>query len=397
MRFVRFVQLLAPFAGRVAGSEAERYCQETLAGICSRAGAIAQVQGFVCDAPPAWFLAAHGVALMVVLLLGLFQPVAAALAATLLALSLWAEGEGGSPLRTLVPRRISSNMVARFARAEPRWFAVVVAHADVARAAPWPFRFPAAVSGPVRRGRFFGYFVPLSLAIVEALLMLGWALGLSTPTPVLILLVALALFLLYAQVWHHGRPAGGALDNGSGLAVLAALAERWGEEGHEDIELWLCASGAREIGSQGVRALLRRYAHRLPPDRTVVLDLDDVGVGSLAVVSGLRRFRRSPFDPDMLAWARNTAGLPAVPELWCFGSSDASEAVDCGYSAITLTALEGGDHPPAKHRVGDRSESLDSRTMRAAFEASWSLLTALPGLGTRLPWRPAPGPARRVS
>ena len=100
----------------------------------------------------------------------------------------------------------------------------------------------------------------------------------------------IATLLLLVDVWLSPTVPG-AGDNASGVALALALAERLGGAlDHFSVNVVL--TGAQESGADGMRAYLRRHRGDLPRDRTVVLNLDEVGAGTVRYTR--REGRSSP-------------------------------------------------------------------------------------------------------
>ena len=89
----------------------------------------------------------------------------------------------------------------------------------------------------------------------------------------------LATLLLLLDIWLSPTVPG-AGDNASGVALALALAERLGEA-LEHFGVNVVLTGAQESGADGMRAFLRRHRGDLPRDRTVILNLDEVGAGTV--------------------------------------------------------------------------------------------------------------------
>ncbi|MBI2267453.1 MAG: M28 family peptidase, partial [Armatimonadetes bacterium] len=105
----------------------------------------------------------------------------------------------------------------------------------------------------------------------ESLTALGWA-----------TLLAAALLVFGALLFDEGNRSPGAMDNGTGVAVLLGLARRLAQNPPSS-NVWLVATGAEEEGLQGSIHFARKYASGLPRERTLVLNLDMVG-GSGAIL-----------------------------------------------------------------------------------------------------------------
>ena len=204
---MEFIEAQRDFSGRVAGSEAERMCQNALAGRMDRLGMEAVVEGAVCPPQLPHILFLHAVFFLGALLLSLFRPLSGAAVSALTLLSFWGELRGRPRvLRRLLLKRITGNMVARFRNREASGKVVLVAHADVASASrlflPWARRFTIHHKNPIRT-MHPGTLVLVAGAVQSVGALEQW----SRPD---ISLFALTAFLGAAVV--HGLRAGLALE-----------------------------------------------------------------------------------------------------------------------------------------------------------------------------------------
>jgi hypothetical protein len=106
----------------------------------------------------------------------------------------------------------------------------------------------------------------------------------SALMPTLTVLAIAAFALLAAN--RTGNRSPGALDNGSGLAVLAELARSWRPDPDHPAEVHWVATGAEELGLDGSRAFLARHEWWWRDKPTLLINLDSVGSGSVLRLSG---------------------------------------------------------------------------------------------------------------
>ena len=411
---IELVRALGSFSGRVAGSEAERQVQELLAGRLGTLGFDAVVEGAVCPPRTPFVLALHaGVALLSVGLV-FVRPVLAAVLAAFAGLSFWGELRGGPfLLQRVLLKRISGNLVARlrpsggrpsrsdFDQREPPKI-VLVAHADVASSSalflPWVRRFwdeteapdvsaggPIPSDRPVRRGRRLRLHpgsIVLVTSVVQTATALGWAAGLRGSLPLAVLGSCLLVHLGLAIValdWWRSPPVEGAVDNGSGLAVLLGVARAIAAEPLQNAELWVVATGDREPDADGMGAVLFQFGALLDPRNTFFINVDDVGQGNLYVGTSEGRWDRLPYQPFMTGLAERVAragdfGPVGLVEL--MGTTDAGPPTEAGFSAVTVTALVAGRPPPVLHTADDTFAALDWRTVRSALRYVTALVRA---------------------
>lgn len=407
---VAFVRAVSRLSGRVAGSVGERQAQELMAGRLHRLGFEAVVEGAVCPPPPPGVLALHAAFGLLGLLLTYFSPPSAALVGAIVAFSFWGELRGAPLiLQRLLLRRVSGNMVARLDRPGPRPERsdtdrrsipkiLLIAHADVARAStlfqPWFRRLwdepeGAAPSRPGSRPsrrqrlRLHPGSIVLLAASAQAVTAVGVSLGLRGALVATVLgaagIVHLGLGLL-ALDWWRSPPVEGAIDNGSGMAVLVGVAEEVAQEPLTHAELWVVATGDREPDAGGMEAFLFQFGTLLDPAKTALVNVDDVGLGALHIGISEGRWDRLPYKPFVTGLAERLArtgryGEVKTTEL--VGRTDAGPATEAGFSAVTLTCLVDGSSPQQMHTARDRFEALDPATLAHAQAFAVELVRTL--------------------
>ena len=171
------------------------------------------------------------------------------------------------------------------------------------------------------------------------------------PTAALIVAIALLLDIALANT------RGGENDNASGVALTLRLAERFGAGALEHFDLHVLFSGAQKAGTAGMRAFLKQHKPELGRERTVILNLDEVGAGTvrytrregplLATRTHLQLVKlcdEIAEDDDADHKARGLVDRVA---------SDAYAARSAGLPAITITCRSHLDH--AQPRVDEEA------------------------------------------
>lgn len=145
----------------------------------------------------------------------------------------------------------------------------------------------------------------------------------------------------------------GADDNGSGVAVVLALANQLKQASPTGWEVAVAFWGAEEVGLTGSYSFVDNHKQHLDPTRTVVINVDTVGRGdSLMAVAGQGAFFRKVVDESLLRqWeaACKEMGVRTIRE-WLTpltGSSDHaawlnakfSKALSIGRGGLTPIAL----------------------------------------------------------
>jgi hypothetical protein len=399
------VAKITRFKGRIAGSEAERTSQAMLAGRLHDLGMDAVVSGCVAPPPLPMILALHAGVFLFAALIALPAPSLSVLLTAIALLSFWGELRNRPRiLQRLLLKRITGNMVARQRNRNARAQIILVAHADVATSSvlflPWVKRFTLHREAH-GKGLHPGSIVLLAgvvQAISAVLLWDGGRLGVWPLVAIGAACLAHGGLLVLAVDWWRSPAVEGAIDNGSGMAVTLAASESLTDEPLEHCELWVVATGAREPEAEGMQGFVRQFGHLLEPDRTFVINIDDVGQGTLHVVVAEGRWERLSYRPTLPALAEQVAAderFGGVTQVEVVGTTDAGPATRAGYRAVTLTSLVDGMRPEILHTHQDTLDAIDPATLAEALDFTMALCRSVDTyVGERLEPRP---PRRSVT
>lgn len=230
---------------------------------------------------------------------------------------------------------------------QPRQLLLVCAHYDTAPAMPaWRLRlrrWDDAVTGLA----FLGVLGLATFCLIYGALWAsdrylgwggGWAIGVLTFWRGLGMWLVAALGLpmmglmavsVATAASEPAQPVNpGADDNGSGVAVVLALAHHLKQAPPPGWEVAIAFWGAEEVGLTGSYSFVNEYQAHLDPARTVIINVDTVGRGdSLMAVAGQGVFFRHAVDESLVRqWelACEKAGARTIRE-WLTpltGSSD---------------------------------------------------------------------------
>ena len=280
------IEALTELGPRAPGSDAERRAATHLAERLK--GQQREVEIEAIEAWPAWpqALAVLAAASVVASVLSVSIPVAgAALALAAAFLTFLEAGLLVPAVRRLFGRRASQNVVSWGDR-DKAGALVLVAHYDAGRrglALGQGARSRLAALGSLVR-RPIGTLEPLfwaQLAVLACCLLRlaglsGVLLTVFQFVPTVALLVAVAL-LIDAAI---SPTASGHNDNASGASLAVQLAERYGAKlEHFDVHVLL--TGSQKALGAGMRGFLKRHKRDPGPERTVFLNLDEVGSGTV--------------------------------------------------------------------------------------------------------------------
>jgi Zn-dependent M28 family amino/carboxypeptidase len=154
----------------------------------------------------------------------------------------------------------------------------------------------------------------------------------------------------------------GAADNASGAVVAVRLAERLGGA-LESFGVHVLLTGAQESGgADGMRAFLRRHRRELPRDRTVFLNVDEVGAGTARYARREGPLLAARSHVQLAQLCREAGAKPIAVR----SAGDAFAARYAGYPAITVTCRDDHGRSPRHHRRSDLPEHVEPEAMAAA-------------------------------
>jgi hypothetical protein len=358
--FAEAEALVDGFGARAPGSDAERRAARHLVGRLRALGRDAELESF--SAWPAWQLAyaIHAALAIVGSALSVDLPVVgAALALAAVLLTLLDVSGTLVTTRRLLGRHASQNVISWGDREAPGGL-LLVAHMDSGRGGlvrrdAWRRRLTAI--GPLTP--FFG---SLLLVFVCCLVRLAgvdetWLSVVQfIPTVALILAFPLLLDMAISAV----QP--GENDNASGVALALRLAER------ADPELFgvhVLLTGSQKALAQGMRSFVRAHRDELDRERTVVLNLDEVGDGSPHYTRSEGAFPPLRCHPQLVRLcAENASARPFANRV----PSDGYAARSAGIAAITISCRDDD---------GSTSRRLDEEALNAAEAFCLELIARL--------------------
>jgi hypothetical protein len=347
--------------GRPApGSDAERraaaYLKQRLEGLGRR------VDVEPVDVWPAWPLAYAILAAAAVVGSVLSVSVPALGAGLALAAALLTFLDAGvllPTLRRLLGRRASQNVVSWGDRDKPGLL-LLVAHYDAGRggiALGQKAESRRAAFGNLVR-RTIGPLEPLLWAEVAVLVccvlrlatLSGFVLTVVQFIPTVLLIVAVALLLDIALAPTKA----GENDNATGAALALRLAERFGGGKLEHFDVHVLLTGGQKAIAAGSRSFVKRHKRDLGRERTVILNLDAVGSGTVRYTSREGPFVAIKSHPQLVQLCQaiaeddedeNASGARPIVNR---SPSDGYAARSAGLAAITISCRGRLDYIPAR-------------------------------------------------
>ncbi|MEA2430607.1 MAG: hypothetical protein QOI19_1080 [Thermoleophilaceae bacterium] len=357
------IQALAAFETRQPGTDGERRAAGHLKRRLDELGREARVEPTLIW--PRWHLTHLIHALLAIA--GSAVSVGNALIGTILvaiaALSTVGDLTGRLPLvRRVTGRRASQNVVSTESSARAGTL-ILTAHYDTGRGGA---AFGRVLKYPVGPARAFLWSIVLLLVTTAARLA-----GLDNTVLAIVQFVptaALIVSLPYLADIALSGPVPGANDNASGVATVLRLAERYGGD-LDHLDVWVLFPGAQEAGALGTRAWLKQHRHGLDPLTTIVLNVDEVGTGTVRFATkegpllALRQHRRLVGLCRQLMQEDEDDRRYLAEPTTARRPTDAYAARARGIPAITISCAPAPHH----HRPTDTPEHVEPQALERAF------------------------------
>jgi hypothetical protein len=270
--------------------------------------------------------------------------------------------------RRLTGRRGSQNVISREEGDRPGTL-VLVAHYDAARSG---FAFGALASLGRRVGPFRPLLIALALVLVTAVLRAGGVNSIAVDVVQFAATVALILALpLLVDIGLSGVVPG-ANDNASGVATVLRLADRYGDD-LEHFDVWVLLTGGEEALGEGMREWLRRHRRQLDTTRTVFLNVDTVGRGTVRYARREGPLAGGRLHPQLRALCDQIAeedadeGRYGARPVVIRATNDAVMARRTRFPAVTITCRDEHDNAPDLHRHTDTPDRIEDAALDRAF------------------------------
>jgi hypothetical protein len=345
---------------RAPGSDAERRAAAHLKRRLEAQGRHAELESI--EVWPGWPLAYAILAALAVLgsVLSVSVPaLGAGLALVAVLLTFLDAGVLLPTLRRLLGRRASQNVVSWGDRDRPG-ILLLVAHYDAGRGGialgQKAEERRAAIGKLIRRpiGPLEPFFWAQLAVLVCCVLRLAGLSGLLLTVlqfiPTVLLIVAVALLLDIALAPTRG----GENDNATGVALALRLAERFGGGKLDHFDVHVLLSGGQKAVAAGSRAFLKRHKRELGRERTVILNVDAVGSGTVRYTSREGPLVAIKSHPQLVQLCQaiaeddedeNAFGARAIVNR---SASDGYAARSAGLPAITISCRGRLDYVPAR-------------------------------------------------
>jgi len=289
------------------------------------------------------------------------------------------------PLRRLLPKRETYNVVAELGDPEADQTVVLVAHHDSAHAG---FIFhPGGPALLAKTGLFKRLQTsPMLMAPVIGGPVLAALAGLTGNRRIGALAAALSAGSTAAMVDIGLRDVvPGANDNGSAVVGLLDLARRFRERPPEGVRVILLSVGSEESFSEGMKAFGERHFADLPTDRTFFINLESTGSPFLTVLRGEGFLKMFDYPAEALKLADETAaelGIGLYPNLRIRNGTDGLEPLAAGYNVVSICSCTEDRQPANYHWPNDIAANVDFGTVAEAVDLAEAMSRKLGRAGS---------------
>ena len=373
------IEGLVAFEGRWPGTDAERRAARHLEQRLQSLGREAEVEPASVHPNYPITHAIHALLGIVGSVLSVTQPIVGVALVLLATASAFGDLSGTFYLvRRLTGRRASQNVTSTEDGDKP---AVVVlsAHYDAARTGAVFGRRAverrATFGRLIRRGLgpFEPFFWSLVVILVCTLLRLIGFEGTAftvvqfIPTVVLIASIPLLIDIALSDVVP------GANDNASGVATVLRLAERYGGR-LQHFDVWVVLPGAEEGLLLGMREWMRMHKRELDSERTVFVNVDIAGSGTVRWIEKEGLVGAMRYHPTLVEMCEQIGdGRGMVSR----NATDALIARAAGFPAITITSRNALDYAPNWHQPTDTPDRIDLDSLDRTYDFCCALLERL--------------------
>jgi hypothetical protein len=367
------IEALAAFETRQPGTDAERRAANHLKRRLEQLGRDAEVEPILIW--PRWHITHLVNALLAIA--GSAVSVGSALIGTILvaiaAVSTIGDLTGRLPLiRRITGRRASQNVVSTEESARPGSL-LLTGHYDTGRGGAAFGRLDErrnALGKRIRRpiGPAEPFVWSILLLLITSVARLAGLHNTVLAVVQFVPTVALIVSLPYLADIALSGPVAGANDNASGVATVLRLAERYGGS-LEHLDVWVLLAGSQEAGAVGTRAWLREHRRSLDPLTTIVLNVDEVGAGTVRYATKEGPLVALRQHPRLVALCRQLQREDEDDRRYLVEPTVARRPTDAyaararGLPAITISCAPAPHH----HRPADIPDQIDQRALDRAF------------------------------
>jgi len=373
------IEGLVSFEERWPGTDAERRAAQHLEQRLRALGRDADIEPTSVHPNYPVTHALHALIGIVGSVLSVYTPVAGAALLLFATISAFGDLTGSLYLvRRLTGRRASQNVTSTES-SDKRGVVILTAHYDAARTgvvfSSRAVERRAVLGKLLRRG--IGPFEPFfwSLVVILACTLLrligfeGTAFTVIQFIPTVVLIASIPLLVDIAL----SDVVPGANDNASGVATVLRLAERYSGR-LEHFDVWVVFPGAEEALLLGMREWMRVHRRELDRERTVFLNVDIAGNGTVRWIEKEGLVIAMRYHPTLVQLCEEVGDGRGMTSR---NATDALIARGAGFPAITITARNALDYAPNWHQPTDTPDRIDLDSLDRTYEFCCALLERL--------------------
>lgn len=284
------------------------------------------------------------------------------------------------PLRRLLPKRETHNVICELGDPDASRTVVLVAHHDSAHAG---LVFHPGIPRMVAKTGLFRRIdtSPMLMAPVIGGPLLAALAGITGSRKLAGAGVALSAGSVASMADVGVRSVvPGANDNGTAVVALLELARRFIADPPEGIRVILLSAGAEESFSEGMKAFGERHFSGLPVDSTFFINMDTVGSPHLTVLRGEGFLEMFDYPAEAVELADRTAseeGIELMPNLRIRNGTDGLEPLAAGYPVVSICSCTEHKQPANYHWPNDVSANVDFSTVCEAVRLSEAMTRRL--------------------
>ena len=281
-------------------------------------------------------------------------------------------------VRRITGRRASQNVSSTEDGGKPG-VVILTAHYDAARTGAVFGRRAverrATFGKLIRRGLgpfepfFWSLFLILACTVVRLIGFDGTGLTVVQFIPTVLLIASIPLLVDIAL----SDVVPGANDNASGVATVLRLADRYSER-LEHFDLWVVFPGAEEALLLGMREWMRRHKRDLDRERTVFINVDIAGNGTVRWIEKEGLVMTMRYHPTLVEKCEEIGDGRAMTSR---NATDALVPRAAGFPAITITARNALDYAPNWHQPTDTPDRIDLDALDGTYDFCGALLERL--------------------
>ena len=284
------------------------------------------------------------------------------------------------PLRRLLPKRDTFNVVCELGDPEAERTVVLVSHHDAANAG---LVFHPGIPQLVSKTGAFEHLdtSPMLMAPVIGGPVLS-AIGGLTGSRSLATAGAFLSAGSTAAMADIGlrKVVPGANDNGTAVIALLELARRFLADPPDGLRLILLSTGSEESFSEGMKAFGERHFSDLPVGSTFFINMDTIGSPHLTVLRGEGFLKMFEYPAGALILADRAAedeDIELMPNLRIRNGTDGLEALAAGYPVVSICSCTEHKQPANYHWPNDVSDNVDFDTVEWGIRLAESMTRRL--------------------